>query len=417
MADRVTWVILAGGRGTRSENPGIPKLLQQVGDTDILGLLLDSLPCEDDVDLVFVLRHGADAVREALHQRRGLYPKAEMRFVFDEGMGPVAALKQVKSIPHHETLAVVLGDTAIVAPLRHYLELYLSRSNGMPAITVRQSDHLQDSNAVALDWEGKPTKLFGKGEALDLRAGMIWGMTGLMFLKAETLKSLDGDQPDVASAILEANSLSEVQFMPTSHFFRDSGTPSRIAGIREALSSSPALLKTLRNTARPGLFLDRDGTLIPNLPRGRKNLTATEINLDVVASIRQANQSGLPVVLCTNQPAIAKGFISFEDCYEVHNKLQAELRLHGVRLDDVRLCPHHPEVGHLGEVVQLKVVCNCRKPDSAMVLAAAESHGITLTKETYFIGDSEVDRETAKNSNLEFIEVSTLKTALNLGVW
>lgn len=411
MAAEITWVVLAGGMGTRSENPNLPKLLQRIGSTDILGLLLDSLPEDGELDLVFILKHGADQVEASLSARRHLYPFANFRVIRDEGKGPVAALKQTLFTPIRENVAVILGDTAIDAPLGFYRDRYLEMDSSAPAIAVRQSDHLSDSTVIALDWQGKPVRFFDKGETIDPASGMLWGMTGLLFLPSQLIEALNAECRDVATAILEVCPLRSISFFPISHFFRDSGTPGRIRLIRnhfEAIRGTP-FSKAPR--LRKALFVDRDGTLIPDIATGRSQVLDSELNLSTVELIRSANRENIPVVLCTNQPAIAKGFISFGQTYFVHNELQRLLMMRGAKFDDFYFCPHHPESGHHGEVTELKVPCSCRKPDTGLIDQAAKAHGLALTTETVLVGDSDADRLAAQSAGITFLAVDTLKSS------
>ena len=75
-----------------------------------------------------------------------------------------------------------------------------------------------------------------------------------------------------------------------------------------------------------------------------------------------------------------------------------------IKIDGFYYCPHHPDSGFEGEIKSLKVECNCRKPNTEMVLTAAKNHNINLT-ESIFIGDSSVDEELAGKLSLEFIKI------------
>ncbi len=408
MGTDITWVVLAGGRGTRSENPSLPKLLQRIGDSDVLGFLLDSLPKDETLDLVFVLKHGANQVEAALQSRRRLYPSARIRVIYDEGIGPVAALKQIQSIQIRANVGVILGDTAINAPLALYRDRYLATGASGPAIAIRQSDHLSDSTVVSIDWQGNPVRFFDKGETLDTSSGMLWGMTGLVFLPSEQIETLDTTCKDVATALLESRALGGITFFPISHFFRDSGTPERIRLIRDHFQNIGIGQDSGGPILRKALFVDRDGTLLPDMPNGRTQVLDSDLNLAVVELMRTANQENTPVFLCTNQPAIAKGFISFGQTYFVHNELQRLLMARGVKFDDFFVCPHHPENGHPGELAEMKITCRCRKPSTGMLERAAIAHGISLTPDTLLVGDTDADRLAAQKAGIRFKDVSTL---------
>lgn len=47
---------------------------------------------------------------------------------------------------------------------------------------------------------------------------------------------------------------------------------------------------------------------------------------------------------------------------EIHMKMETELEKKGAYLDDIFFCPHHPHKGYAGEVPELKIECECRKP-------------------------------------------------------
>ena len=63
------------------------------------------------------------------------------------------------------------------------------------------------------------------------------------------------------------------------------------------------------------------------------------------------------------------------------------LGLEGAYIDDLFLCPHHPDKGFPGERAEYKIPCDCRKPKPGMLLAAAEKYNIDLA-ESWMIGDS-----------------------------
>ena len=69
----------------------------------------------------------------------------------------------------------------------------------------------------------------------------------------------------------------------------------------------------------------------------------------------------------------------------------------GAYLDGVYYCPHHPDKGFAGEVEELKIVCECRKPKAGLLLQAAKDFNIDLSQ-SWMIGDSENDVLAGKNA-------------------
>lgn len=82
--------------------------------------------------------------------------------------------------------------------------------------------------------------------------------------------------------------------------------------------------------------------------------------------------------------------MTFQELEEIHNKMETELGLQGAYLDAIYYCPHHPHKGYEGEVPELKIECDCRKPKPGMLLKAAGDYNIDLSQ-SYMIGDGEND--------------------------
>ncbi len=133
---------------------------------------------------------------------------------------------------------------------------------------------------------------------------------------------------------------------------------------------------------RIAVFLDRDGTL--NRDSGYVR-TPNEFSVfpESGPALAQLNQAGLLVIVVTNQSGIARGFLSYEDLSQIHEKLRLEMRMHGAWVDDIFVCPHHPEEG-----------CLCRKPEAGMLVDASRRYDVDLTR-SYMVGDKVLDIQVA----------------------
>lgn len=146
-------------------------------------------------------------------------------------------------------------------------------------------------------------------------------------------------------------------------------------------------------STRKGAFLDRDGVLnelvrdcssgMPESP-----LHAEEVRLvaEVVASLRELERADYVLVCVSNQPAAAKGKVSKEQLWTVHERVLELLAVEGAQLDGSCLCLHHPD----GIVPELAGACDCRKPAPGMLLKAAEELGLDL-EGSWMIGDTDAD--------------------------
>jgi D-glycero-D-manno-heptose 1,7-bisphosphate phosphatase len=81
--------------------------------------------------------------------------------------------------------------------------------------------------------------------------------------------------------------------------------------------------------------------------------------------------------------------------------MRSELSKHGVYIDGIYYCPHHPD----GKG-RYRVNCGCRKPNPGMLLRAAEDFGLDL-KRCWMIGDKLSDIEAGIRAGCKTILVLT----------
>lgn len=136
---------------------------------------------------------------------------------------------------------------------------------------------------------------------------------------------------------------------------------------------------------RPGVLLDRDGTII--VDSGYVSSVERVKFIDgAIEAIAALNRAGLPVAVVTNQAAVARGICDIEDVQQVHKYMNAELAQGGAHVDEWLFCPYHPE----GTVKAFARFSADRKPGPGMALAAAESLGLDLSI-SWVVGDGAAD--------------------------
>jgi histidinol-phosphate phosphatase family protein len=187
-------------------------------------------------------------------------------------------------------------------------------------------------------------------------------------------------------------------------YIKDVGTPDRLAQAESDLASGRVRRLSLR-AACPAVFLDRDGTLNREVDRVKspEELIVME---GVGGAVRRINKQGLLAVVVTNQPVVARGECSEKDLRRIHDKLETELGRAGAYLDGLYYCPHHPDRGFPGERPELKIPCSCRKPGIGLIQRAADDLRIEMT-DSWMIGDSTVDLQTARNAGIRAVLVRT----------
>ncbi len=129
------------------------------------------------------------------------------------------------------------------------------------------------------------------------------------------------------------------------------------------------------------VFLDKDGTLIPDVPY---NVDPARITLypDVAEALLTLQRAGFKLIVVSNQAGVARGYFPETALTAVESRLRTLLGEAGVVLDDFRYCPHHPA----GSVAEYAIDCTCRKPQPGMLLLIAEEQEIDL-RESWMAGD------------------------------
>ena len=154
------------------------------------------------------------------------------------------------------------------------------------------------------------------------------------------------------------------------------------------------------------IFLDRDGTInvYKCLLHDKGDLVLEE---KAAEAIKMINDSEYLCIVVSNQPVVARNLCTLDEAWEINNKLEELLdKANGAYLDDIFMCPHHPDRGYPEENKEYKIVCDCRKPKIGMIKEAAKKHNIDLTK-SYIIGDTTIDIMTGINAGLKTILVKT----------
>lgn len=387
-----TILILAGGKGSRSLDPSKPKICQSISASkDIASFLLDQLAEFQDSKVIWIVSHLADDVLGRI------YPlSSHMDVVFDDGNGTASALRQAKPKIQGETVMILLGDCIMGLPLRHVADNLDSPSSTY--FFGRETDHPEDSDALVLDQLGEVSSFQPKGSGSKAETGLFYGLSGITITSREVLEQpqeAEDFQLDVYRNTVKLHK--PISLVKNSWYVRDTGTASRLHRVQKDFASGDFNRRAKRN--RSAIFLDRDGTLVPNIGDSRKSVLPGEVPEIVIQEIKHANKRGIPVILVTNQPGIAKGFLSYRDL--LNSMIDLRVVLGEAFLDDFYFCPHHPEKGWPGEVKELKIECTCRKPKPGMLLEAARHHDLDLSR-SVFIGDSPVDMLAALSAGAQF---------------
>ncbi len=144
------------------------------------------------------------------------------------------------------------------------------------------------------------------------------------------------------------------------------------------------------------VFLDRDGTLVPDL---RHPSRPGQLHLYRAAGIglRALGRAGAILVLVSNQSAVARGLLTLPGLRRMDRRLKALVRAAGARIARAYYCPHFP--GITGP-------CACRKPEPGMLRAGLCEQGVR-PRDAYLIGDTLGDLEAGRRAGVTTVLVLT----------
>jgi histidinol-phosphate phosphatase family protein len=143
---------------------------------------------------------------------------------------------------------------------------------------------------------------------------------------------------------------------------------------------------------RRAVFLDKDGTLIADVPY---NVDPRRIRFlpGVLDGARRLHAAGYRLVVVTNQPGVALGFFEAAALDAVEAALRDAFSAAGAPLAGFFYCPHHPS----GHVRPYAAACGCRKPMPGLLHAAARTLDIDLAG-SWMVGDILNDVEAGRRA-------------------
>jgi D-glycero-D-manno-heptose 1,7-bisphosphate phosphatase len=139
-------------------------------------------------------------------------------------------------------------------------------------------------------------------------------------------------------------------------------------------------------TLAKAVFLDRDGTLIHNVPYC-SDPAKVEVLPGVTESLKRLKERGFKLIVVTNQSGIGRGYFGEDTFWKVQAAFEQRV---GLGLIDVTyFCGDHPDQAS-----------DRRKPGPGMLLEAGRDLGLDLAS-CFMIGDSESDAEAGARAGVK----------------
>ena len=389
-------VIMAGGRGTRISElfPDIPKPMIPVCGIPVLEREISSLKEQGFTDIILTVGYKAESIMQHFGDGRKYGVQIEY-FVEKEPLGNAGALFRIKDKLTEDFL--LLNADAI---FNRFVKFHKAH-NGLVTLFTHPNNHPYDSGLIVANKEKKVEQWLTKE---DKRPKYYQNRVnaGLHVINPEALDlKVTTDKVDLDRQVLKPLcSSGKIYCYDSPEYVKDMGTPERYETVCKDFENGTVEARNLKNKQK-AIFLDRDGT-INKYVGFLRNIEQFELLSGVSEAIRKINQSGYLAVVVTNQPVIARGEVTYTELQEIHNKMETILGKDGAYLDGIYFCPHHPDKGFKGEVKELKINCNCRKPNPGLLLQAASDFNINL-EQSWMIGDGKNDIQAGKNAGCKTV--------------
>jgi histidinol-phosphate phosphatase family protein len=185
------------------------------------------------------------------------------------------------------------------------------------------------------------------------------------------------------------------------------GVARRLAEVFAEVAAAPAPMRPVFHVAGrdlplplpaarpvPAVFLDKDGTLVEDVPF---NVDPARLRFTpyAIEALRLWRDAGWRVVVITNQPGLGRGLFDRAALARLHEALAARLAEAGIALDGFYACPHVDGDG-----------CDCRKPRDGLLRTAARELGIDLER-SWMVGDILNDVEAGHRAGCRSVLLDT----------
>lgn len=400
-------VIQAGGKGTRiSEITGdvIPKPMLEISGYPILYHQMMNLKKNGITDITVIIGHLGNVIKDYFGD--GKQFGLNISYVEEDPQKPLGTAGSLYFLKDKlkENFVFLLADVFIDIDFEK-MEQYHIANNADITLLTHPNGHPFDSDLVveeggvvkAFDYKSNDRTTYNYKNLVNAGV-MIFSPSVFKYLTE--LRKYNYEKDIIVPLINDGKVVS----YKSSEYAKDMGTPERYRRVQEDYNSGICDAKNLANKQK-AIFLDRDGTINEYVGFLRKEEDFRLIP-GVSEAIKKINNSGYLAIVVTNQPVIARGEVTEEELEEIHKKMETLLGLDGAYIDDIYYCPHHPDKGFEGEIPELKIECDCRKPKTGMLEKAAREHNIDLSS-SIMIGDSTLDIKMAENAGMQSVLLKT----------
>lgn len=398
--------ILAGGFGTRlkSRTGNVPKPMALILGKPVLEHQILLCKKFGFTDISLLVHYEYEIIKN--YFKDGSKWGLSIKYVVEEEpRGTAGAL--LDALGHlNDVFLVLYGDTYLDVDLGKLFNFHIENKSEA-TIMLHPNDHPSDSDLVEIDNELKVTKIYPYPHPKGVYINNLVNAGLYVLNKSALLEAIpNSGKYDLAKHTFNELILRDRRILgyKSQEYIKDMGTPDRLDKVENDIIKGIAESLSIRQS-RKTVFIDRDGTINKEVNH-LNQIEDFELLPNTGTAIRKLNRSGFLSVCITNQPVIARGELTNIGLKEIHNKMDYELGLNGAYLDNIYICPHHKDIGFEGEVKELKIDCECRKPKTGLIDQAVREMQIDR-KNSWFIGDTTTDIKAGYDAGLRTILVRT----------
>ena len=387
-------VIFCGGFGTRLKkiSKGVPKSLILVDNKPFIEILIQNFSRFNFKKLLLLCHYKGDKFFKKYHNKKinGLLIKC---IIEKKPLGTLKSLVNAKNSLENFFL-LSNGDTFFDINISSLYKKFDYKKNLMLLGAAKfltkdkqryQNFLLKNKLLKKVYYSKKNTQIINSGLAIVNKKVLNYAKNDFNSFDKHLIKSLI-PKKKIQVEVFKKN-------------FVDIGTPK---DLNFFIKNANIFLK------KPAVFLDRDGVI--NYDYGyvyKKNNFIWKKK--VIEAIRYLNNKNFYVFIVSNQSGVGRGYYSIQDVEKLHYWLRNELKKNGAHIDEIFYAPFFKE-SKLNFTKRDKLF---RKPNTGMINKAKKKWNIEM-KKSYIIGDSDVDKNLAKNAKLKYVNVNENSNLLNI---
>jgi len=401
-------IILCAGKGERlrplTEN--IPKPMISIDNKPVLEYLIKLCKKHNIDEIAINTSYLPEKIKD--YFGNGEKWNVKIRYSFEpELLGTSGALNNFREFLNtEEPFFVIYGDQVTDIDLTKLMQ-YHKQKAGIATTAVRKKPVSKPpASLIFTNEDSKVTKIIEKpSDELfkQLCKDFYLSNSGIYICEPEILKFIPEGFSDFAYDIfpkLIEQGKQIFTFMMDEYYFRGVDNIDKYELCRNEIESGKVRLnfiyeKTGKNKA---IFLDKDGTINENIYEvdGRLMSPANVNQIKILdyakEGIDEMKKLGFKIIIITNQPGLAFGYIDPVKFQEIIEYSKKELGI-----DGFYYCPHHPSQGKVSKFIK---ECKCRKPHPTLIQEAAKEFNIDISK-SYMVGDSLSDVKTGQKAGVK----------------